>query len=135
MREYTKYMAPGFTLTGHDELEPNASTSAERIEAMRELHDAGFKTWASIEPVIDFDSSKEMIYESAGFCNLYKVGLESGKKYSKKELNDFINFVCSGKSLPTQYKIYFKDGLLKQAGISRSELPDNCVDKDYNLFK
>ena len=28
-------IAIGFTLTGHDELEPNASTNAERIEAMR----------------------------------------------------------------------------------------------------
>jgi len=44
----------GFTLTGHDELEPGASTNAERIEAIKKLHNSGFKTFASIEPIIDF---------------------------------------------------------------------------------
>ena len=36
--EYKKYVAIGFTLTGHDVLEPGASTNDERIEAMRKLH-------------------------------------------------------------------------------------------------
>lgn len=35
---------------------------------------------------------------------------------------------------PNSY-VYFKDSLLKQAGVSRSELPDNCVTPDFNLFK
>jgi hypothetical protein len=34
----------------------------------------------------------------------------------------------------TGAKFYFKDSLLKQAGISRSELPGNCVGRDYNIF-
>jgi DNA repair photolyase len=130
--EYSRnYIAVGFTLTGHDELEPNASTNSERIEAMRKLHEAGFKTWASIEPVIDIDSSITMIddVETAG-CDLFKIGLESGKKYDKKELESFVKFIL--KTCTT--KIYFKDSLLKQAGISRSELPNNCVDRDYNMF-
>ena len=70
-------IAFGFTITGHDELEPNASTNQERIEAMRKLHEAGFKTFASIEPIIDLTSSFEMIAATNGFCDLYKVGLES----------------------------------------------------------
>jgi DNA repair photolyase len=133
-QSYKKLIAIGFTLTGHDELEPNASPNAERIEAMRKLHEAGFKTWASIEPVIDFESSKLMICESAGFCHLHKIGLESGKKYDKSECRKFIEWTCAGKSLPTQPKIYFKDGLLKAAGINREELPKNCVGRDYSLF-
>jgi hypothetical protein len=120
----------GFTLTGHDSLEPNASTNAERIEAMRKLHEAGFKTWASIEPVIDFESSLQMIAATQGFCDLYKIGLMSGKKYDPTEIRLFVKAV-----LQFEGKIYFKDGLLLQAGISRSELPDNCVDRDYNLFQ
>ena len=55
------YVTVGFTLTGHDDREPGASPNLERIEAMRELHIAGFKTWASLEPVIDFSSSVDMI--------------------------------------------------------------------------
>ena len=125
-----RHIAFGLTLTGHDELEPNASTNAERIEAMRKLHEAGFKTWASIDPIIDFESSSDMIGATMDFCDLYKFGLESGKKYDRKELFSFIENIL----LQVKSKIYFKDSLLKQAGISRSELPDNCVDRDFNLI-
>jgi len=166
---YAKYVSFGFTLTGHDELEPNASTNAERIEAMRMLHDAGFRTFVSIEPVIDFESSISMIFNIRNICYLIKVGLESGKKYDKKELRYFIERVLNisygrtdsdniefkynkkcwqmPNNLPInehlkhgtseykhKFKIYFKEGLLKQAGISRSELPNNCVTRDYSLF-
>ena len=133
------YVAIGFTLTGHDELEPHASTNAERIEAMRKLHEAGFKTWASIEPVIDIKSSVEMIEQTYEFCNLYKIGIESGKKYDKKDLQLFIGYVTTDLDVPFPHvrkgnKFYFKDSLLAQAGISRSELPDNCVSNDYDMF-
>lgn len=69
-------IAFGFTLTGHDELEPKASPNADRIKAMQDLSAAGFKTWASIEPVIDFDSSFRMIQQAldAG-CQHFKIGL------------------------------------------------------------
>ncbi|MCL2650301.1 MAG: hypothetical protein FWD60_04640 [Candidatus Azobacteroides sp.] len=136
-------IAFGFTLTGHDELEPHASPNAERIKAMRKLHDAGFKTWASIEPVIDFDSSLRMILQTKDFCDLFKIGLMSGIKKGtydnldswkymlKTRIRHLINDIDYYLS---NNKIYFKDSLLKQAGISRSDLPSNCVDRDYNLF-
>jgi DNA repair photolyase len=125
----------GFTLTGHDELEPNASTNAERIEAMKKLHDAGFKTWASIEPIVDFSSSRQMMDSAAAYCGLYKVGLESGKKYSKKEARDFIGWAVNSSAASwLDGKIYFKDSLLKAADIDRSELPDCCVAMDYSIF-
>ena len=127
---FKRYVAIGLTLTGRDDLEPNASTNAERIEAMRKLHEAGFKTWASIEPIIDFDSSLEMIRQTRGFCDLYKVGLESGKKYDLWEVRSLL-LACYGM---TDCKIYFKDSLLKAAGINREDLPANCVSRDYNMF-
>ena len=129
-----KYVAFGFTLTGHDEKEPHASTNAERIEAMRKLHEAGFKTWASIEPVIDFESSLNMILATKDFCDLYKIGLQSGKKYDKDDLLDFVDDVIAKCSLRPTSKIYFKDSLLKQAGIERESLPANCVSREYNMF-
>ncbi|MDR0431062.1 MAG: hypothetical protein LBH58_11355 [Tannerellaceae bacterium] len=130
-----KMIAFGFTLTGRDDLEPNASTNAERIEAMYMLHDAGFKTWASIEPVITFASSFKMVIDSRHFCDLFKIGLESGKKYDKGLLRRFIDDVIEY----TEYfgcKLYFKDSLLKRAGINREDLPPNCVNvnRDYNMF-
>lgn len=71
-----KLLATGFTLTGHDELEPNASTNADRIKAMRFLYELKLNIWASIEPVIDFPSSLDMIYQAlnAG-CHHFKIGL------------------------------------------------------------
>lgn len=126
----------GFTLTGHDKLEPNASTNADRIEAIRKLHDAGFKTFASIEPIIDFDSSFRMIQEVVDYCDIVKIGLMSGKKYSTFECKEFCNRVVKYfNHWEWNTKVYFKDSLLKQAEINREDLPAYCVGRDYNLFK
>lgn len=73
-------LAIGYTLTGHDELEPNAPSNAKRIEEMANIKDFiggdKFHVWASIEPVIDFDSSFCMIQQAldAG-CQHFKIGL------------------------------------------------------------
>ena len=123
------WLSIGFTLTGHDELEPNASTNAERIEEMKKLHDAGFKTWASIEPIISIKDSADMVLKTIGYCDLYKVGLLSGKKYDDIYLRWFIHNCGKVKS-----KFYFKDSFLKQAKMTRDILPDNCVDRNFNLF-
>lgn len=129
---FHEYFAFGFTLTGHDELEPNASTNAERIVAMKKLHDAGFKTFASIEPVIETLDSIDMIRESKSFCDLFKIGLLSGSKLAGWQAKAFVSVVAE---CNPDNKIYFKDSLLKLAGISRESLPENCVTRDYNLFK
>lgn len=126
-------IAIGFTLTGHDELEPNASSNQERIDAMKRLHAAGFITWASIEPIVDIQSSSDMIFRTLGFCDLYKIGLMSGKKYDKDTLQDFIVQICY--HVGDKAKIYFKDSLLEQSHVERKELTKTCVDRDYNLFK
>lgn len=127
-----EYYHFGFTLTGHDSLEPGAATNAERIEAMRKLHDAGFKTWASIEPIIDFESSLRMIQETAPVCKYFKIGIKSGDKHHFELVRSFLDDVFE--ILPTK-PIYLKDSLLKQAGIRRDsfELPTNCVTRDFNL--
>lgn len=120
----------GFTLTGHDELEPNASTNQERIDAMKKLHDAGFKTFASIEPIIDFENSFKMMQQSRTFCDLYKIGLMSGEKYDPVQVKWFMSVVNDQFSAS---KIYFKDSLLKAVGTDRESLPSNCVTRDFNL--
>ena len=133
-REWRELIAFGFTLTGHDELEPGANTNAERIEAMKLLHEAGFKTFASIEPIIDFDSSFRMIIETLGFCDLYKIGLLSGGKYDKNELQHFVNKL---KCLPDNPKIYLKESIRKKLCYDPLAwgLGDNFVEADYNMFK
>jgi DNA repair photolyase len=126
-------IAFGFTLTGHDELEKGASTNAERIEAMRKLHEAGFKNFASIEPIINFADSLSMIEQAAPYCNLFKIGLKSGEKHHFELIRAFMEEVLE--IIPAT-NIYFKDTLLNQAGVARDSfsLPENCVDKYFNMF-
>lgn len=131
-KEWRNLIAIGFTLTGHDELEPNTSPNAERIEAMRNLHAAGFKTFASIEPIIDVADSLDMMAETQGFCDLYKVGLMSGKKYPKTDIWYLISELS--KFAQTRRNIYIKDSVLKAVKMNRAELPDYFVNRDHNLF-
>ncbi len=122
-------IAIGYTLTDHDELEPFAAPNFERIKAMRFAKENGFKTFASIEPIIDFQSSKRMIEFSVYYCDLFKVGLESGKKYSKEEGMQFIEWLSM-----MENKIYLKESLQKLTGYN-NDLADNFVNSDYNLFE
>ena len=95
----------------------------------------GFKTWASIEPVIDIDLSWKMMYETFPFCNHYKVGIFSKAdqkkylpdgKYNKKDLQIFTE-----KVIDSGYPVYLKDSILKECGFERQDLPSNCVGRDY----
>lgn len=88
-----KFVEFGFTLTGRDDMEPNASTNAERIGAMSKLHEQGFRTWASIEPVIDWQHAYMVIACSLPCCDHYKIGLRSGVK------KDYYDLVQSGSAI------------------------------------
>lgn len=81
-------IAFGFTITGRDDMEPGASTNDERIEAMRNLHDWGFRTFASLEPVIDPKITRELAIKISSFCDLMKVGLMSGVPLSYYNRNE-----------------------------------------------
>ena len=102
---------------------------------LEKLEIQGFKTFASIEPVIDLQSSYDMIIKSLSFCDLYKIGLQSGKKYDKQKLLSFISNILLMACSAYDSKVYFKDSLLKQAGINREDLPQNCVTSDFKLHK
>lgn len=125
-----KEIAIGFTLTGHDELESGADSNSSRIEAMRVLHRIGFITWASIEPIIDFPSAKNMINQTLRFCDLYKVGLMSGKKYDIVEAQSFVEWLNELE----QPKIYLKESMQKLTRYTNKELDSYFVDRDYNIF-
>lgn len=128
-------LAFGFTLTGFDEKEPGASLTNERIEVMRELHERGFKTFASIEPIITPAMSRNMIEATRDCCDLYKVGLISGKSkdfYNKHHLEIFKDWLTSRE--PGYFKVYLKDSFIQYFGLSRSELGANFVNSDYNIF-
>lgn len=142
--EQKRRIAWGFTLTGCDDLEPNASPNEERIAAMKRLHEAGFKTFASIEPIIDLKSSTDMIWNTREYCDLYKIGLLSGKKeYTSKEVRDFVDdtMLCIdiyNTEHHTDAKIYWKDSVCEYIKASREEMrslyPEIIVSADYDLF-
>ena len=131
----------GFTLTGHDEMEPNADTNAARISAMKYLHEQGVKTFASIEPIIDFDSSLKMMEQTIDFCDLYRIGLRSGVKadyYDREKLAFFIGQV-EGLMLVKQSnaKVYWKESVRNSISFDCSDYwtSRNYVNADYNIFK
>ena len=78
--EKRSLLSMGFTLTGRDDMEPNADSNKDRIDAMRRMKALGFNTFASIEPVIDWKHSLRAIEMSLDCCDHYKVGLRSGVK-------------------------------------------------------
>lgn len=133
-------LAVGFTLTGRDDMEPHASTNEERIKTMQYIHSVGIKTFASIEPIIDFNSSFKMIEQTAKFCDLYKIGLRSGVKkgyYDQLECSYFIGKV-TGLSEKIGFNVYWKESIRKFA--ERNSFADfmlvnnNFVNSDYNIF-
>lgn len=128
-----QFFAIGFTLTGHDELELGAASNEDRIRSIKVLFNEGFKTWASIEPIIDFDSSFKMIAEVCNHVDLVKIGIKSGDHCDQDKLLD-LYYKVNALAETYQFKIYWKDSFLKQAEIGRNELPANCVTRDYNLF-
>lgn len=91
----------GITLVSLDEvfrqeMEPNSAPYQERIDALRILHDAGCKTWVSIEPyptpnLIEQDLNG--ILETIGFCDKIIFGrLNYNKKVSEyKDHKNYFN--------------------------------------------
>ena len=75
-----------------------------------------------------------MIKASFPFCNLYKIGLMSGKgiNYNFLEAEQFLSEL---QLLPNSVKIYLKDSLVKLLGVDRATLQANFVSSDYNMFQ
>ena len=110
---------------------------------MKELYHRGFKTFASIEPVIDLGKSYDMIAKTLGHCDLYKIGLLTGKRLYTREqvemfvrdVNDMIhrhNFFSK-----EEIKVYWKDSVPEFLKIERTDKCFDhwfCVGADYNLF-
>jgi DNA repair photolyase len=69
----------GVTLTflNHEDSlkwEPAAALPRERMDALKQAHGLGIRTWASLEPVIDPDQSLQIIRETKDFVDEYKIG-------------------------------------------------------------
>lgn len=91
----------GITLVSIDEefrkeMEPNTAPFKERIAALKALHDAGCKTWVSIEPYPTpniFEQDLKKILDSISFCDKIIFGrLNYNKRVSEyKGYKQFFN--------------------------------------------
>lgn len=130
-------IALGATLTGCDELEPNADPNTMRVNVLARAKRHGFRTFASVEPIPPgmYDRAIGIIKLSYPFVDLYKIGLQSGGKYPKREIRliyDTITEHWEGR--PEQPRIYWKDSIVNPLGIDRGELPGYCVPVNWDLF-
>lgn len=57
-----------------EEWEPRAATLADRVEALRQMHEAGVPTWVSIEPVVSPQQALQIIRDCAEIVDVWKVG-------------------------------------------------------------
>lgn len=135
----SKLLCVGFTLTGHDEMEPKASPNAERIRAMRALHEFGIKTFASIEPIVDFDASAEMVEQTFDCCDLYKIGLMSGVKKDYYSVEKACLFVGKVQGMLARKgsigKVYWKNSIRSLVGEPvMFDHDEHTVTMDYNIF-
>ena len=125
----------GFTLTGRDDWEPNAASNNERIETLKTLHDWGYHTFASIEPIIDFKSSLKMIQQTMNSCEWYGIGLMTKNGHSYKH-DDAVLFHKTVTSMLAEKgecpTVYWKESFrrlcpsLFYAGQNAAPTPQTC---------
>ena len=149
-------VAFGWTLTGHDELEPNASPNYERIATMKRMSDGHYLTWASIEPVIDFPSALAMVYQAVNAgCQHFKIGLLTNNtrlvrkdfafgehKFDAYKVGDCLHFIEDVMRLTDgRATVYWKQSVRDLLGTIYSpaavdELLNypHSVGKDWNMF-
>lgn len=126
--EAKKYLSIGFTLTGRDDLEPGAAPNEERVAALRRLHNEGFTLFSSIEPILDFERSYLSVLWCSDFVDLFKVGLESHRKYDKATVLKYVDDLAA---LPEKPYIYLKDSIVDLIGRERGSFGENFVEADF----
>lgn len=122
----------GFTITGKDELEPNAPSTEERIEALRKLHDEyKIKTFVSLEPITDLAIALEVIKGTSNITNEIRLGVQSPIKKDRYDPNEFTGFVVLVKIMARSLDCRFmvKESMYKQAETFEGDDRDACISK------
>ena len=140
-RAFGDRIAVGATLTFHDECksrewEPDAALPADRLKALKILHDVGIKTFASFEPVVEPEESLKLIeqtlldnsvdHDKIGKLNNYK-GLDKGI--------DWREFLIRALKLlrPAKKQIYIKESL--RCAASDVPLYENETDPERYIVR
>ena len=125
----------GTTLTFYNEKksklwEPGAPTSQERIQALKIFAQSGLKTWASFEPVIEFNESLECLAKIVDFIDHVKIG-KLNNYYSYDKNKDWAYFLEMAVKICREYNIrfYVKKDLAKFN--ENTYLSENELNQDY----
>jgi DNA repair photolyase len=105
--------------------EPNAAPWNERVEALRQAHKRGIKTWVSIEPIISPAQSMYLIGETINFVDQYRIGLMNHVDLYIPDVKLY-DFTRRIKFLSGCYKneFIFKKGMDKYFTIPKSLNPE-----------
>ena len=131
-KDIARLLTIGFTITGKDELEPNAPSIEERIEALRELHDKYMvKRFVSLEPITSIHAASEVIKKTYKITDEIRIGAQSPIKKDRYDPNEFVGFIIAVKNLARDLDCRFmvKDSMYKQAEASGGPYRDLCVRK------
>jgi len=114
-----------------DEWEPGAATYQQRKKAIMKIKEAGIKTWASFEPVIDPEQSLRIMVDVSPFVDEFRIGKINQYKGLDKKV-DWSKFLSSALRILRAEKkqIYVKIDLREAA--PDIQLKEN--EKNYDLF-
>lgn len=107
----------GFTLTGMDDMEVNAPSTTERIEALRKVHDMGIKTFVSLEPVIDITKAIDVLHDCLPYSDEIRIGLQSPYKknrYTRSDIIRLLSVIQRMKTLYSNVNIVLKNSVYRQ---------------------
>lgn len=111
--------------------EPKAALWSERMEVLKTLHSNRIKTWVSLEPVLNPQTTLQIIRESHTYVDEYKVGKWNHNKDEEKKI-DWHQFLIDAVTLLRKYdkKFYVKDDLNKFSQGFRLE----PIERDADLY-
>ena len=107
----------GFTITGMDDMEVNAPSTTERIEALRKVHEMGIKTFVSLEPVIDISKAIYVLHDCLPYTDEFRIGLQSPYKkdrYTRSDIICLLSVVQPMQTLHPNVNIVLKDSVYRQ---------------------
>lgn len=108
LADWRKFITVGVTLTGHDELEPGAPSSRDRIVMLERLLQCGIRTFVSLEPVVDLESSLAMFLDTLPFTSEYRIGLMSPYKKDRYDHEQCERFAQKISEISHEYGIKVK---------------------------
>ena len=101
----------GFTITGMDEMEGKAPSTAERINALERVKALGYKTFVSMEPIVKFCRAKDVLMDVMGETDEIRLGLQSPFKkdrYEPDELIEFLQYLVAASRATPETKVVLK---------------------------